>query len=374
MNYIFVSERIDFVHIILFSFIVILILWKFKTPICFFIRTVFIKIIRGKKSKFKTGNILRRTNEENLINYFRLKYLDDYNHIFTRLSCIQEEEKDCDCTIVFVDDDIEIFSGLRLDDEDDKISFKNDTENISQIRSKWAEMCNKQPKLSGVHSVIVNKTNHEVIGFGLVSNNNEKIVVKIRKEYWEYTNPEGAAIIYNKGTVYSNIRDNIKKKNKETFENKIKELFESYNENDFNFKKCLKIYSSAIEAGHGTTLIFTDDDDVHTELHKGYKVKSFYSDKDKEVSYFIKGITSPDGAVVFNAKGDCIKIAVTVPNDNDPNYKKFIGKGERYNSAMNFISYQKKKQKNYLAIIISQDKNVYIESSLDFENKVTPEL
>lgn len=75
----------------------------------------------------------------------------------------------------------------------------------------------------------------------------------------------------------------------------------------------------------------------------------------------VLNLTSIDGAVLVDFDGNCYAIGFIL--DGDMAIKGNIGRGARYNSAVNYIERQKKKGNDFFAVIFSEDKTIDIYSN-----------
>ena len=319
----------------------------------------FYVLYRKHKNELKAKKgMLKKTNEEEIRQYFEEIYKPDYFTIFTRLSCIPEEDKVCECKIVFVDKDdfnSENYAGIIMTD-----SIPFESKHVHKIRKKWSATYNEKNGEQKNHRLIVesdnsNKSNNKLIGFVMMPKEDEKHTAKIIGiSKWIYLYEKvyngktiRTIIMYNNGVYYSNIDRYITEARLDEFEKKMSILFGSESAID----ECKKIFSSAIKGKNSTMLIFSDDKNIDEKLQGGFKIK--HHKPNENIDEITKGITSIDGAAVFNVTGECIIIGATVPNAGDDAE---TSKGTKHGAAHNFIAkYDTDAVNKYLIIVISQD-------------------
>lgn len=148
-----------------------------------------------------------------------------------------------------------------------------------------------------------------------------------------------------------------KKLNDIEFMNKISEVTKSSSKK----KRLLKIAQAAESLGHGTTVIFTNDNaeiDRLKEFQRGTNISSMSLFSGRKCNEnLIKSLCSIDGALIVNANGVCCCYGVILDGEavipGDPST------GSRHNSVNNYIVWKKKSSRSvrlgYVAVVVSDD-------------------
>ena len=110
---------------------------------------------------------------------------------------------------------------------------------------------------------------------------------------------------------------------------------------------------------HGTTLIFGNFKDIKNEAirlsnyGRGMLISPVDLIEQREV---ITNITAIDGAIMLDYECRCYAIGVIL--DGDMVIKGKPERGARYNSVTNYVERQKKAGRNFLAVVISEDRTI----------------
>ncbi len=126
-----------------------------------------------------------------------------------------------------------------------------------------------------------------------------------------------------------------------------------------------KIMCKTQEQNHGTTIVFGNSRQIKEETkrltfyNRCIQISPINLIKNMDI---ILNITSIDGAILVDFNGNCYAIGAIF--DGDMEIKGNIERGARYNSTVNYIERQKRKGRELLAIIFSEDRkiDVYPES------------
>ena len=140
---------------------------------------------------------------------------------------------------------------------------------------------------------------------------------------------------------------------------------------------------------HGAIVIFTDDEEfiTHEQEHNRavsfsesnrinllqlYKDESEHTEEIKNLRNLLLNLCKIDGAIIFNIEGDlCLFGAILDGVSQSPGK---LERGSRFNSTKTFVEHyyvaNKDNNKNYLAIVMSEDGPVNVFSSKDLKDKV----
>lgn len=165
-------------------------------------------------------------------------------------------------------------------------------------------------------------------------------------------------------TVEGNVCSFIRSIDTDDFRKKFIHLFPSYA--NF-FPQISKIVEAAKEQKHGTSIIISDKaEEESTRLCKKKRAiriqKYVFFDRsitDKAQEKIIKKFTSIDGALIISPDGVCYAIGVILDGKAVENGD--TGRGARYNSLNNYVSWAKEEKDIKaisMAIVISEDQTI----------------
>lgn len=173
--------------------------------------------------------------------------------------------------------------------------------------------------------------------------------------HWKLCMSNKIIFRYKDGKYYT--YDN--RKSKTYFRQSIKESFDL---DDLNIDKLIKIINIATEQKHGTSIIITDEAEIETkrlcDLERGIKLKEFNLNENMDI---IIDLTSIDGAIILDTNCNCYGIGMIL--DGEAVCMGDSSRGSRYNSIVNYIEIKKRKKKKYIAFIISEDGMINVISS-----------
>ncbi|WP_129727899.1 tetratricopeptide repeat protein [Ectobacillus funiculus] len=131
--------------------------------------------------------------------------------------------------------------------------------------------------------------------------------------------------------------------------------------------KLIDIVTHAVKQEHGTMLVIGKPEDAKEEVNRLRKESLRIEEVDLHSQIniskeLIQNITNIDGALYLDVDGKCHALGVILDgvadtNGGDP------ARGARYNSAVRYVASMKNKEKECLAVIISEDGMVNIKSS-----------
>lgn len=154
----------------------------------------------------------------------------------------------------------------------------------------------------------------------------------------------------------------------ERFKRVIKsEFFNEEEEKEDQIKKIEQIVRKSREQKHGTIVVITDYETAQIELELLEK-QSTIIEAGKIDSEYIQYLTSIDGAIYLDTKGNCHAIGVIL----DGIASHAIGdasRGARYNSAYRYLNKLKEQEKKCVIAIISEDGMVDIIPEIKDEEK-----
>ena len=116
------------------------------------------------------------------------------------------------------------------------------------------------------------------------------------------------------------------------------------------------IAQEATHQKHGTTIIFTNEAETEaqrlSQYHRCERIDPIDLSQHKEI---IMPLTSIDGALIVSLRGWCYAVGAIL--DGEAVKPGSIGRGARYNSALNYVAWRKQKSTEgwYCAVIISED-------------------
>lgn len=173
--------------------------------------------------------------------------------------------------------------------------------------------------------------------------------------HWKLCMSNRIIFRYKDGKYYT--YDN--RRSKAYFKESIKEIFDI---EDLNIENLLKIINISTEQKHGTSIIITDEADKETkrlcDLKRGIRLKEFNLN---EYINIIIDLTSIDGAIILDTNCNCYGIGMIL--DGEAVCMGDSSRGSRYNSILNYIEIKKRKNKKYIAFIISEDGMINVISS-----------
>ena len=117
-----------------------------------------------------------------------------------------------------------------------------------------------------------------------------------------------------------------------------------------------KIAKEAIQQSHGTTVVFTDEaEDESCRLSRYHRCELIKPIDLCQHREYILSLTSIDGALIVSTDGKCYGVGAIL--DGEAVKPGSIGRGARYNSALNYVAWRKRKSPKgkYCAVIISED-------------------
>lgn len=148
--------------------------------------------------------------------------------------------------------------------------------------------------------------------------------------------------------------------NKEKFYSDFSRIFPLSKENDAD--TIFAIIEEAINQKHGTMLVVSDGakDEAERLKNQSFKIEETFID-----SSFIQKITAIDGAILLDYNGKCYSIGVIL--DGLAVSKGSSARGARFNSAIRYYEFAKKKN-NLLILIVSED------GMIDFIPNLKPQI
>ena len=140
-------------------------------------------------------------------------------------------------------------------------------------------------------------------------------------------------------------------------ENKVTFMVEEILKKEFkgisveSSKKIIKIIENAKGQKKGTLLVFLEN---ALNERKRFSKQAINIKNHENIVSFIDDISSIDGALMFNTKGECCSIGlildgITTKETGNPS------RGARYNSALKYIENRKEKKEKALAVVVSED-------------------
>ena len=185
----------------------------------------------------------------------------------------------------------------------------------------------------------------ELAGLTYVSDSDAKIVISGTNNWKFYKNGMVQfAVVGNK----VNVSTSVSSDEGVTIEEQI--------EGFPNAKIIEKIAKEAIHQSHGTTVVFTDEaEDESCRLSKFHRCELIRPIDLCQHKEYILPLTSIDGALIVGTDGECYGVGAIL--DGEAVKPGSIGRGARYNSALNYVAWRKRKSPNgkYCAVIISED-------------------
>lgn len=335
------------------------------------------------KDNIDNLNKIQRNSEEEIKEYFSDKiFIDDYiteikkgfikipdNEFITRISLLNYEKRKSCGTIYFLNE-----SSLAKEKER-MICFDNPNclqillnekhessariENIGNEKNirKLLEICRDSE-----NCLVASANDGKIIGIlpEKIDLMEGDFSIGFDGSKWELCLSKETLLRYNNGMYYID-----SKNEKEEMRRKCREAGISFN----TFGKLFELVEH--KASHGALIIVADDAEAEVNrlcgrFNRGMKIHccnlcgKIDRDNDK-IHQMILGMTNADGAVFFDYEGNCYGFNIildgiaSVPGD--------IGRGSRYNSAVNYISYENirithstKEIRKRCAIIRSEDK------------------
>ena len=116
------------------------------------------------------------------------------------------------------------------------------------------------------------------------------------------------------------------------------------------------IIQEAMKQEHGTCVLFTDNAAAEADRLAKYRRCIRIDDVClEEHPELILPLTSIDGALIIDFEGNCAGIGAIL--DGEAQFPGDFGRGARYNSAINYISWKKEndREHKYCAVVISED-------------------
>ena len=199
---------------------------------------------------------------------------------------------------------------------------------------------------------------YELVGLTESSHSDSKIVIS-GTNTWSF-NKDGVVQfvvsdnIVNVSTSVSNDEALLNDKQKEEFQNA--DVIEI-------------IAKEARRQPHGTTVVFTDEAESEScrlsQFHRCELIKPIDLCQNNE---YILSLTSIDGALIVGTNGKCYGVGAIL--DGEAMNPGNIGRGARYNSAINYVAWRKHKSPygKYCAVIISEDSIVDIITTQTVDN------
>ena len=226
-----------------------------------------------------------------------------------------------------------------------QVEFSN--QNTRQIR-KLLEIA--KPPLN-----LVVGQNNEIIGFSDKTKDYECKIDIEKRLSWKITF-DGFCIRYNDGKHYIPSSKSV---------NPIDMCAFSHASVDAKVK-ILLVIEEAFKQKHGALLIFSKMENIKNEVarlskyNRGFEIRPINIHSNPE---FIEKLTSIDGATFIDY--DCICYGIGMILDGDVVIQGDLARGARYNSALNYIERQHQLKKDFIAIIVSEDKTIDVYTSKD---------
>lgn len=143
----------------------------------------------------------------------------------------------------------------------------------------------------------------------------------------------------------------------EYLEEKLKDTF-----GNGNYTSVISSIQSAREQSHGTMLVILSDNDAQIEVKRLSKGRFGMPDGKPEVrTGIIKNLSAIDGSIFLDTNGKVHGIGMILDGDNKAMGN--IARGARFNSAIKYRKYLKKRGMPGLLLIVSEDESIEILST-----------
>ncbi len=200
---------------------------------------------------------------------------------------------------------------------------------------------------------------HMVLGLADSSKFNSQIIIS-KANQWKYCKNGETVFSVNNGIVNVN-----------TPPAEIKKYIPDEKKKDLpNIDVIESIAQSASNQPHGTTIVFTSKAEIESQRLETFNrcsliepVELMGNDK------LILSLTSIDGALIAAFDGKCYGIGAIL--DGEAVKPGNLGRGARYNSALNYVAWQRTKNPDdlYCVIIISEDGIINVVSTSTIDNE-----
>lgn len=307
----------------------------------------------GIKDGFVVSDILRTMETDidelydKISKNFRKHMLEIYGidiNVIIGLSGSYYEGGQCDAGVVFVLSD-------NLNADKDALLLKEpikvNEQNIRKIR-KMLEMGNAKRYLAACKS---EDGGWSIVGLYDKDNSGKGITFRIIRHMVWYMEMAGKKTIYYKCGRYVMECEEFCKSE---FRRKYEKVFgQECSEN------MTKVFEGTIAQEHGTIIVILEHNYVCGEVKRLMK-KSTGIEIERAAfeTEYIHGITSIDGAVIFDELGICYAIGVIL--DGGVPMKGKPERGARYNSTLGYVEACQEAGKKALAVVVSEDKTVNI--------------
>lgn len=295
---------------------------------------------------FTNGDFYKLLNTNTLtamyVNHYLVSNAFPADTLFTALSAEQYEKNDSLARIVFLDST----ESCNLACEFDK-KYELSNENLRMIR-KLMEIT----KESDLALVAVKDGDNIWSIVGTTEATKANLTIKFEgKLNWSLIEGEKEKFQFYKGQYILNLGEG-----KKEYETQIRDVHPQYQKIVRELVKILE------KQKHGTVAIISTKAHLVKEIerlcpmNKGIRIKEFNFLDSKTKEHYIHqiGMTNIDGAVFIDKKGICHAIGVIV--DGETLVEGDAGRGARYNSVKNYVSWVYKiKNEYFVGIIISED-------------------
>jgi len=207
---------------------------------------------------------------------------------------------------------------------------------------KLLAMCGK-----GV-SLLINNEN-EAYGLGRIKEDIECAKVEFLGYFsWRLT--------FNNDEVLSCTNLQPQLPNKQKYREIIrKKLSETFGKNNFDKKAIMDVIDIAKQQKNGTMLVVSENADSEAKRLDSSCMLIKPTKINREITRHISEI---DGAILINPECTCYGVGVIL--DGEASEQGDIARGSRYNSAVRYLTRQKKKNKKSLIVVVSEDQYVDI--------------
>ena len=205
----------------------------------------------------------------------------------------------------------------------------------------------------------------EVVGLVKTEESISEIIISGTNQ-WKYC--QNGIVLFSVDDGFISVND--------SFLNERELRLESYDKDIPNIKIVEQISKEASHQTHGTTVIFSDEANSESQRLSKYnrceRIEPIDLIEQKEL---IRSFTSIDGAILVDFNGICFSIGDIL--DGEAVKAGNIGRGARYNSAVNYVAWRKTKSPDclYCAVIISEDGmiNIVTSNTVDDEDDLEKE-